>query len=552
MKKILSAVLAMSLVFAVLAGTSLTAFAEESSQVLSEVVFDAVLPEAEAGKAIADVELSVDDEAEYTAEAQWLDDFGDVATGNFEDGNIYYLAVVLTAKEGYEFSEDGVDVYVGDDYYYAEPLSETEIVFEVRSSLLEKIDVVEITGVTDAEVGKNATVDGIKVPDDAEYSIDYATWYDQNYEEVTGKFEDKNSYDLDIAILPNAGFEFSDEVVVIVNGEMTLDYFSDYDFVNVTLTYSFYEAIDEIALPAFPELKVGDDAKFSEEPVLETDEYTAFGGVFAIDEEGNPEAFEGVIEDGNAYIYYYVVAANEGYRISDETVFKAGGKEANSSYNISLGNMSMIGKMYNFSDIEEITKVELTVTEPKVGATIDPEDFSVPEDAGYAVEMLSWGVSADGNIENSEEAIGEFEEGKHYYIAAILSANEGYIFADNVEISVNGQAYNSDLLKEFEMDATVVNAKMLIVAHSFGELTEDVVDPNPTPTPDPKPNPNPNPDTKPDTDGSNGSSSDDSGNAGNNKAPQTGENAGLAMWVALMLVSCGAVVASVLGKKKVK
>ena len=108
--------------------------------------------------------------------------------------------------------------------------------------------------------------------------------------------------------------------------------------------------------------------------------------------------------------------------------------------------------------LEEITKVELQITPPKVGDTT-----TTPKDSEY--DMWLWGdqtnqlamTVADGSnytldgehymffIVGYEDEdydtpfIGTFEKGKTYYTDIFLTAKDGYKFAENCQIIINGE-----------------------------------------------------------------------------------------------------------------
>lgn len=115
------------------------------------------------------------------------------------------------------------------------------------------------------------------------------------------------------------------------------------------------------------------------------------------------------------------------------------------------------------TELQEITEVNVTIISPKPGdeTTIEEEEgypgeydwstqtnrpqVSVPEDANYYVDendeyQYTYWISGYGDDEGYwDPVIGKFEEGKQYLAEFTLFAKEGYKFAENVKILVNGQ-----------------------------------------------------------------------------------------------------------------
>ena len=69
-----------------------------------------------------------------------------------------------------------------------------------------------------------------------------------------------------------------------------------------------------------------------------------------------------------------------------------------------------------------------------------------------------------------------FEAGYHYMISGSLVAEKGYVFAENLTITVNGIPSNIDL-----GDLGVINlGDTAFLGHSFGLLQQSVQEPDPT------------------------------------------------------------------------
>ena len=111
------------------------------------------------------------------------------------------------------------------------------------------IDKVEITNVPTAEIGGEATVEGITIPENVGYEITHKAWYEVPREgahvqlEEDDVFEKGKKYRLQMTIAPKTGFEFSDGYEITVNGETPDEYWGS-NPIQVFQNYSFLDKID--------------------------------------------------------------------------------------------------------------------------------------------------------------------------------------------------------------------------------------------------------------------------------------------------------------------
>ena len=391
---------------------------------------------------------------------------------DFEKKN-YSVQAFVYAKDGYSFANE-VDIYINGELQQSFGGQSDMATVSFWFSLCDMIDTIEISGVADAVLGEEATTDDITVPNDCGYTVRSATWYKNgNFgaEEFEGDFV-KAMYSLEIILEAEEGFEFTEETAVTVNGEEATDFSANGSEAYVYLYYSLCDAVANVELPEFPETPVGEDVEFSDEPILEADEYEVYGLWHVLNEYGYFEEYEGTIEDGNIYAYYFYVMAKEGYEFTEDTVYTVEGENADELYSNKMDVMAEFRKIYNLSDLIEITSVNITVSKPEIGEDVDPEAYEIDEDANYSVTFTDWWVSDNEKANNFEPAgEGKFEEGKYYFFEIELTADEGYFFADNAVIKINGKKVED--AEGLSMVGSFIDPGYVYIMEPFGELTDE-------------------------------------------------------------------------------
>ena len=184
--------------------------------------------------------------------------------------------------------------------------------------------------------------------------------------------------------------------------------------------------------------------------------------------------FSGALEDKSLYFLGLVATPLPGYEFAEDVGFIVDGETAEGAFRMASAEIVMLLKQYSFG-LTEIATVELTVAAPAVGK--QPGEVTWPEEAPYILEEISWGVSDTDDLFSTEdlEANAVFEAGKHYWLSGTLQAEEGYVFAENVVITVNGQPMDKSILGDFA-ELPMVLGNMGVVLYDFGML-EEVVQP---------------------------------------------------------------------------
>ena len=111
--------------------------------------------------------------------------------------------------------------------------------------------------------------------------------------------------------------------------------------------------------------------------------------------------------------------------------------------------------------------MELITNPYAVGGQIG--QITIPEDANYEIVQWEWGVSPDGTFNGVGSAEGDvFEEGKYYLVGAALVPKDGYVFAQDLVITVNGVAANLSISQRDE-EMLTTNGTVAMAFHCLNK-----------------------------------------------------------------------------------
>lgn len=481
------------------------------------------VPVAEVGGKATTQGVTIPEGAKYAvSDISWYnytkDEFlneGDV----FEKGNIYNLDLTIKAADGYEFAEDTKAIVNGETLTYCDVNGHKAYIYE-EYSFVEMINKIEINNAPIAEIGKEAIIAGITVPEGANYEIDYeyTEWYNETTEEDITVFEDGNRYSLCIAISAKEGYGFAEDAVVLVNGEEVYEeVYLHRDWGKIHCEYSFLEQIDKIEiLKELPEAEVGATTEEIDDPQVPANaNYTV---KFAWMTNGNDE-FTGKFEVGEAYILIVEIQAAEGYEFTEDVVVTVAGKTVDTPFITNDGRFYLLAKTYDFGD-NTIDKIEITATEPKAGEKISVDNVKVPEGAKYEIIEAIW---LDAKTER--EAKGVFKEGKQYQLMVVVGTEPGVYLANDVKIMLNGKEFAG---AKFNSD--MIAMPFLAICELGFDLT--VVDNNQN------------------NDNTNSTQNNNQGTT-STPSPATGDNTNMILWIALAVIAMAGM-AVVVSKKDTK
>lgn len=416
---------------------------------VDEVILTDV-PTAELGGTLkaGDIEITVPDGAKYSVIAYWNDNEGYVLSDDItvKSGEAYDIWFEMTAAEGYIFADkytlslDGKKVVLesgggdGDSYYHT-------------YSFKHQIESIEIEGFVEPEVGKAASTDTLKVPASANYEIIHAQWCDsRTYEEAT-TFEKGHAYYLDVAIVAKEGYEFAPYAQwTMGDNSGRLDSYATegaYIFID---DYSFEKYIDRVDISNIPTIKIGETAT-ADVKVPDDANYDVQAQWYVWNSEsGQYEEFNDTFAEGETYELDIYIAAKKGYRFDEDAVIcYLDGKESVPEY----VTMHYIDFYYYYPNTADklIDKVEVTIEEPVTGDhnSVKP----VVNVLGEGYEVVFNGSFDDPHwnelyMGESTYFNGYFEDGKDYGVTFSLVAKEGYAFAEDVVVMVNGVIVSTD------------------------------------------------------------------------------------------------------------
>lgn len=410
-----------------------------------EISYDA----PEVGKPLPEVKLPAD--ANYTLEGEysgWYDEETDQKVTAIEQGKEYYLYVSLLAKDGYTFDhatelfvngeQDGENNYQDGDSFWCYGYY----------SMKPKIDKVEITYAA-PEAGK--ALPEFKLPADANYELTADTqWGDEHYNKVTA-IEDGKAYWADIYLVPKDGYEFSDDVEVLINGAAPQEsWISDADWINVGNRHTFKEPITAIDLPAvLPEtLKAGDSVAPKELEVPAGANYTLWLEWMDVD-TGNIPGVGAVAPADGIYIGTIYATTKDGYEFAEDLAVTVGGKNVGGlQVNIWYESVSYM-QMYTLGDSADmISKIEITAEKPEIGK--EPGKVTVTTNVGEVEAEFRWGVSARDDIDDAGEQKKAWAEGDYAWLAGYVTAPDGGVISPDVEVWFNGEKVTLEEYKNCE------------------------------------------------------------------------------------------------------
>lgn len=412
------------------------------------------LPEPTVGQTLSKepFAVKVPEGANYTATGIW--EYDTKEESPVQKGGLYQLHVDIEAAEGYEFASTYTIRAYGIDHVIDEDKQESAS-FWREFSFREKVSQVEILGVTVPKDGVSADTKDIRVPQGSKYTLEEATWYDEDTHEPVSQFEKGHEYYLQINLMAKSGYEFDVVTAVELNGE-TYDgnvygtelYFS-YDV-------SLKEVVEKIRIENVPTMKVGAQSVASVDiPENVSYDIVDYWQVWDGTEQDFVD-FDGVFESGKVYRFMVEVNPKEGYGFGEDTLFLVDGKQ--NQYTSVLSNNAYYKKVFQVGNTV-IERVELTVTPPVIGnhSSVSPS-IQVANGNGFTLVTDNlrtyWVVKTSEGDDDGFD--GYFEEEYDYGAQMFLLADDGYMFSEDVVVVVNGivmpESDLTNLAKELWID----------------------------------------------------------------------------------------------------
>ena len=353
-----------------------------------------------------------------------------VENGNFQAGKNYQITYTLAPKPGYVFDSD-LEVETNGNFGMGWSYDDEYLWLTEYFSTCAKVEKVEIS-ITEPQVGMAIEDVEITLPANALYTAEFS-WIDtESYETAEGTFQKGHRYELELNLLPAEGYIFTYDTVALVNGEQTHRFGCDASGMYGWMynNYAFLDKITKVELPAMPaSIKMGDTLP-TDFKVADNVNYTLDCGWSLLPDYTQPQK----VEASGSYVLVFSVSAKTGYEFSKDAKVTLGGKELD--FVLNYGTEIEIFKAYNIG-MPLIEKIELTVEEPVAGNA--PEIPQLNENAKYQMMEIYWGRNSSGNVMEDSFDFDTFESGYYHFLSGVLMAEDGYAFADEVQIYVNGR-----------------------------------------------------------------------------------------------------------------
>ena len=391
----------------------------------AEVTYD--IPEL--GKALG--EATIPQDANYTLMVEWWDyNVSESVSVGSEATKLgdYAIHIRLFPKQGYEFTEDTefwvngelndrADIdpqilnYWSDTYNFGDPISEVSITH------------------ADPELGKE-----FPVPTwiGENCTMDYM-WYDWTAEETVAAGampQEGKEYQLIVTLYATAGYRFTDETKVSVNGSQVEDCsVYDADLTYYTDIYDFRKEITEVSLSC-PEPEVGKDL-----PAVTAPADAGYAVSYWWYDLYTGEEVTGQVKDGGKYEVSIYVEPEDGCVFAEEVALIFNGEAVDESDYYVYSNSLDYYRTYSFA--KPLDKFEVSYEMPQIGKA--PGAITIPADAKYTVgEDSGWYDCSTG-----EKVTGVFEDGKRYELSVELKLSFGYETADGISVYANGKQTDS-------------------------------------------------------------------------------------------------------------
>ena len=517
-----------------------TSFAD----VVSEVTLSD-LPQAAVGETLPlePFPVTVPQDAHYSATATWyvtlqngeyrsLAEYSQAAT--VREGLVYTLEVLVEPKEGYEFS---VPVHVN---AYGVPHriefgSEDGFLYTREYFFGEEISRIEISGIPEIVAGAVPSLDGISVSADAGYVIESCTLRDLSDATVANRPENGKDYWLSVSLIAKEGFVFSGEYTSVADGHL-------YDFSNpykrtVLYEISLKETVTEIRVDGVASQTVGEKSRM-DATVPSGANYTA-NVVWSVWNTGKKrwETFDGVFEADKIYSRSVLAVPADGYRFDENVRLILNGEEVS----VSSVPIGVDYRTYYYGQKTVVDRIDLQVEKPVVGAHLGfRPNLTVVNGVGFSViaDSVDWFLP---DIEtNVYVRDGYVRDGVNYGARFVLVADDGYVFSDNLTVTVNGVTLPVEMVRNGRTEVSCLYGFAMKNPEQDPETeVTDTVDPDGSER-----------DTQTNGDVSTVQTS------GTEIAPQEDSDSGVLLWicvgVAVLLVGGGAVAFFVLRKKPSK
>ena len=297
---------------------------------------------------------------------------------------------------------------------------------------------IEVEGVVAPADGEMPDTTTVRVPENANYTIENVWWFNGNAEH-TSAFQGGQEYEVRLFIKANEGYTFTDGLNASINGEnVAIDRYNDardgvlisYNFPKVPITNIKVEGIDAPVPGAMPDTTAIIDEQagyqISQAHGISWYKHGDYGNEVTTPFKAG-EDYDVVIwlapKNDNAFAPEYLLQQYGKYQVN-------GQQAALHRY----WGSDLINIRCEFSRLD-ISNIDVSgIVEPEVGAMPDTTTFTIPNSASYNIENVWW---FDGNREQTSA----FEANKSYEVRLFVTPKPGASFAaeDSMRASINGK-----------------------------------------------------------------------------------------------------------------
>ena len=488
--------------------THISVYTEEAmlAQEITEVDITGVSYPPVAGETAGSLsDVQIPDDADYVVSyVAWHDednDFDMDASNTFEYNGTYSLYVTLYAKSGYKFSPEldvtlnGTEDIVGSVNYNTNTITIRTKPYHLEREIIHEVEVsgIDYPPVIGEKAGDHVSV---TLPEDAHYSIYQIMWYDEtasHFLQDDEKFTEGHDYSLDITFDADAGYEFAQNAYATLNGSTDIldagqtvqndptQFMLSTKSVSAVSATSFIDLIELFGVDFIPthEEKAGQHVDYV---ISDSAHYTVKTISWYDVTEDKLMLSDDTFRAGHRYSMYFEFEAAPGYYLANNLTVKISGANGNAeleSVEIEGSDVKVRTKavLCGADQLEVITEINVLCDKliPVIGKTAGEfRACSVPADAHYRVVEVVWlSVNLNRGLEDDEV----FAEGDIYVLVFAIKADEGYIFADDLVMLLNGGTdYDAQYTYHTELDAAIVMPAVQAVeapAVTIGDVNGD-------------------------------------------------------------------------------
>lgn len=354
------------------------------------------------------------------------------AGSSFEAGKTYRLRLMVRTPLEWKFTEEPtvtLDGKASGEFTYGKCDGDTYFYYCTESVTAVAGEIPKVSMTITAPVIGAAPADAA-VPADAKYSLVSTVWYNlETNEPMNGNFADGGKYQAVITVKPADGWVIPGTAAVYVNNELVSDWSVNADGnLETIMKYHFCEELTNASV-TFTAPEVG---KTPPEVTVPADANYQIAEVGWIDyDRGSDMGEDDVFELGKNYLLRLKLKGKPGYIFTDDATVLINGEESWESYVQSDGSVSAY-EPYSFTST--IEKVEVSFEAPAVGKEA-PEVTIANQDQYDYVYTYWYDYHEDKDLE------GPFQKGGAYDLSVELEPAPGYVFAEDVEIYINGELF---------------------------------------------------------------------------------------------------------------